>query len=207
MSSAHSPRLTADQRRRQILDVARTEFLVKGFAGARIQSVADSAGVNNALIYKHFDSKEKLFEEAIMAPVHNLLSARIDAVRTLPSDPGGRAQRESTREFLAALLQMFVESVGALGVILFGDHGHARRFYADRIRPLIDAAVDATRLNLDRWEHRDFDLEIAVQSMFGTAFWLALDRTMCDGGDDLATQVDAIIAITFDGISAPPRPH
>lgn len=205
MSSAHSPRLTAAQRRRQILEVARAEFLVKGFAGARIQSVADSAGVNSALIYKHFESKETLFEEAIMAPVDALLSARIEAVRALPPDPVGEAQRESTRDFLAALLEMFVQSVGALGVILFGDHDHARRFYADRIRPLIDAAVDATRLNLDRWEHRDFDLEIAVQSMFGTAFWLALDRAMCDGHDDLATQVDAIIAITFDGIGAPPR--
>lgn len=204
MSSAQPARLTAGQRRSQILHVARSEFLTKGLAGARIQSVADAAGVNSALIYKHFDSKEKLFEEAIMAPVHELLSDRIEAVRTLPSDPGGAAQRESTREFFAALLQMFVGSLGALGVILFGDHDHARRFYADQIRPLIDAAIDATRLNLDRWEHRDFNVEIAVQSMFGTAFWLALDRSMRDGSDDLEAHVDALIDLTFDGINAPP---
>ncbi|WP_156749542.1 hypothetical protein [Mycobacterium sp. E1747] len=48
-------------------------------------------------------------------------------------------------------------------------------------------------------------MEIAVQSKFGTAFWLALDRAMCDGHDDLATQVDSIIAITFDGIGTSPR--
>lgn len=202
MSSAQPPRLTGDQRRSQILEVARSEFLTKGLAGARIQSVADAAGVNSALIYKHFDSKEKLFEEAIMAPVHALLNDRIDAVRTLPSDPGGATQRESTRDFFAALLQMFVESLSALGVILFGDHDHGRRFYTDQIRPLIDAAIDATRLNLDRWEHRDFDVEVAVQSMFGAAFWLALDRSMRDDNGDLEAQVDAVVALTFDGISA-----
>lgn len=210
MSSAQPPRLTAEQRRGQILEVARAEFLVNGFSGARIQSVADAAGVNSALLYKHFQSKEELFEEAIMAPVHELLSARIEAVRALPPDPGGAAQRESTREFLTALVQMFVESVGALGVILFGKHDHARRFYASHISPLIDAAVDATTMNLDRWDHRDFDVEMAVQSMFGTAFWLALDRSMRDGNDDLSRQIDAIIDITFDGISAgigvPPEP-
>lgn len=207
MSSAPLPRLTAEQRRRQILEAARAEFLVRGFSGARVQSVADAAGVNSALLYKHFESKEMLFEEAIMAPVHDLLSARIEAVRRLPRDPGGAAQRESTREFLAALLRMFSESVGALGVILFGNHDHARRFYAGHIRPLIDAAVEATRLNLDRWEHREFDVEIAVQSLFGTAFWLALDRSMHDGNDDLATQVDAIMDITFNGINAAAGPR
>ncbi|OBH11162.1 TetR/AcrR family transcriptional regulator [Mycobacterium sp. E1747] len=183
--------------------MARAEFLVKGFSGARIQSVADAAGVNSALLYKHFESKEKLFDEAIMAPMHDLLSARIDAVRALPPDPGGAAQRESTREFLAALLEMFVESIGALGVILFGDRDHARRFYAGHVRPLIEAAIDATRLNLNRWEHREFNIEIAVQSLFGTAFWLALDRSMHDGEDDLAEQVDAIMDITFHGIGGP----
>lgn len=207
MSSAQPPRLTAEQRRSQILDVARAEFLTKGFSGARIQSVADAAEVNSALIYKHFDSKEKLFEEAIMAPVHDLLDARIEAVRVLPSDPGGAAQRESSRDFLGALLQMFVESVGALGVILFGDHDHARRFYTEHIRPLIDAAVDATSLNLDRWEHREFDVEMAVQSMFGTAFWLALDRSMRGGSGDFGPQIDALIDITFEGINAPPAAH
>ena len=206
MSSAQSPRLTAAQRRRQILEAARAEFLLKGFSGARIQAVADAAGVNSALLYKHFESKETLFEEAIMAPVHELLSERIDDVRALPTDPGGAAQRESTRRFLTALLQMFVESTGALGVILFGDQDRARRFYTGHIRPLIDGAVDATRLNLDRWDHRDFDVEMAVQSLFGTAFWLALDRSMHGGDDDHAQRVDAIVDITFDGISAPSDP-
>lgn len=202
MSSAQTPRLTADQRRHQILAVARSEFLTKGFAGARMQSVADAAGVNNALIYKHFDSKETLFEEAIMAPVHELLSDRIEAVRTLPSDPGGIPQRESTREFLAALMQMFVESVGELGVILFGDQERAHRFYGERIRPLIDAAIEVTRLNLDRWEHHDFNVEIATQTLFGTAFWLALDRSMRRSGDDLDSQVDALINLVFEGIAS-----
>jgi AcrR family transcriptional regulator len=178
MSSPSSARLSTAQRRSQILGVAREEFLTQGYAGARIQAVADAAGVTSALIYKHFESKEVLFEDAVMAPLHDLLVQRIEDVRTLPTDPDGTAQHESTRMFMRVLLRMFVESVEALGVILFGEHQRAQRFYGSHIRPLIDACIEASRANFTRWPHRDFDLETAVQAAFGMAFWLAMDRSL-----------------------------
>lgn len=201
MSSAQPVRLTAEERRRQLLEVARSEFLVKGFAGARVQSVAERAGVNNALIYKHFDSKEALFEAAIMAPVHELLEHRIEALRTMPRDLDVAAQRETMREFLTALLRMMIESCDALGVILFSDRDRARHFYTEHLRPVIDTAVQTTLANLSRWEHRDFDVEIAWQTLFGTAFWLALDRSMRGDQPDLGRQVNGLIDLVFDGIN------
>lgn len=210
MSSPQS-RLTTEQRRRQILDVARREFLARGYAGARVQAVADAAGVTSALIYKHFESKETLFEEAIMAPLHDLLASRIEDVRNLPPDPLGIAQRESTKRFMRTLLRTFTESVQPLGVILFGDHAAARRFYVTHFRPLIDAAIEASRANLTRWPHRDFDLETAINTAFGAAFWTALDRAMRDAGapsamqaDELAlldAQADQLAHLLIDGIS------
>lgn len=201
MSSEASPRLTGPERRAQILAAAREEFLERGFAGARVQSVAVAAGVTNALIYKHFPSKEALFEEAVMAPVHDLLTERIEHLRSLPEDPAGKAQRDSTREFIRALLRMFVESVDALGVILFGERRHARRFYTEQVRPLIDASIEASRVNSERWPHRDFDFDTAVTAAFGMAFWLALDRSMRDVDEDLDAQADELVALLFDGIS------
>ncbi len=202
MSSGPHARLGADQRRSQILDVARSEFIAKGFAGARVQAVADAAGVHNALIYKHFRSKEELFEAAVMAPVHALLAARIEAVRSLPTDPDGGAQRESTRQFVLVLLQMFIESIRTLGVVLFGDLDNAQRFYGSHIRPMVDACIEVTTVNLPRWRHNEFDVEVVTQSLFGAAFWLALDRSMRHTEVSVQYQVDALISMIFEGISA-----
>ncbi|MFT3681718.1 MAG: TetR/AcrR family transcriptional regulator [Ferruginibacter sp.] len=46
----------------KILAAARKVFLIKGMAGARMQDIADEAGMNKALLHYYFSSKEKLFE-------------------------------------------------------------------------------------------------------------------------------------------------
>lgn len=46
----------------QILAAARKVFIEKGLDGARMQEIADEAGINKALLHYYFRSKEKLFE-------------------------------------------------------------------------------------------------------------------------------------------------
>ena len=44
-----------------ILSAARKVFIEKGLDGARMQEIADEAGINKALLHYYFRSKEKLF--------------------------------------------------------------------------------------------------------------------------------------------------
>ena len=46
----------------RILKAAKEVFVAKGMAGARMQDIADQAGINKALLHYYFRSKEKLFE-------------------------------------------------------------------------------------------------------------------------------------------------
>ncbi len=46
----------------RIIEAARRVFMQKGMAGARMQEIADEAGINKALLHYYFRSKEKLFE-------------------------------------------------------------------------------------------------------------------------------------------------
>lgn len=46
-----------------ILETAKRIFAQKGFAGARMQEIADEAGINKALLHYYYRSKEKLFEQ------------------------------------------------------------------------------------------------------------------------------------------------
>lgn len=49
----------------KIIAGARKEFSDKGFEGARVDRIARDAGVNKAMIYYHFGSKEKLYQAVI----------------------------------------------------------------------------------------------------------------------------------------------
>lgn len=46
----------------KILEAAKQVFIKKGMAGARMQEIADEAGINKALLHYYFRSKEKLFD-------------------------------------------------------------------------------------------------------------------------------------------------
>jgi AcrR family transcriptional regulator len=45
-----------------ILEAAKKVFLSKGLDGARMQEIADEAGINKALLHYYFRSKDKLFD-------------------------------------------------------------------------------------------------------------------------------------------------
>ena len=51
-----------DTAKERILTAAKKVFLAKGMAGARMQDIADEAGINKALLHYYFRNKEKLFE-------------------------------------------------------------------------------------------------------------------------------------------------
>lgn len=50
----------------RILEAARKVFTTKGMAGARMQDIADQAGINKALLHYYFRDKDKLFETVFL---------------------------------------------------------------------------------------------------------------------------------------------
>ncbi|MBX7156581.1 MAG: TetR/AcrR family transcriptional regulator, partial [Bacteriodetes bacterium] len=59
MPNKHDKNLTTEKR---IMEAAIAEFIDKGFAGARMQSIADRAEINKAMLHYYFRSKELLFQ-------------------------------------------------------------------------------------------------------------------------------------------------
>jgi TetR/AcrR family transcriptional regulator len=73
MSAARNPQQT----RQRILQAAQQEFAEHGPAGARVDQVAQRAGVNKRMIYHYFDSKDGLFR-AVLSSVLADAMAEID---------------------------------------------------------------------------------------------------------------------------------
>lgn len=58
-------RIPAHERRQSILAAARKLFAERGFEGAKTSHIAAGAGVSEALLYRHFASKEALYRAVL----------------------------------------------------------------------------------------------------------------------------------------------
>jgi TetR/AcrR family transcriptional regulator len=65
----HKKDSTTEER---ILDAAKKIFVEKGMSGARMQDIANEAGINKALLHYYFRNKEKLFEVIFVAAADRL---------------------------------------------------------------------------------------------------------------------------------------
>lgn len=96
--------------RSRILDAALSEFAANGLAGARTEQIAAAAGVNKALIYYYFESKEKLYSAAL-----EMSSGRVRdrsmAVFLLEASPGERLLRAALEHFDRILTQREFQSL------------------------------------------------------------------------------------------------
>jgi len=58
----HSGRMSADERREQLLEVAVGLFSDCGFSGTTTKKIANAAGVSEAIIFRHFSTKDDLYK-------------------------------------------------------------------------------------------------------------------------------------------------
>ena len=63
----------------KILQAARKIFIQKGMDGARMQEIADEAGINKALLHYYFRSKEQLFD-TIFTQAAGLLFPKVSII-------------------------------------------------------------------------------------------------------------------------------
>src|SRR5688500_3058961 len=56
-------RRSAEERREQILETSLELFARKGLHGVTTRMIAEAAGMSEALLYRHFRSKEALYQE------------------------------------------------------------------------------------------------------------------------------------------------
>lgn len=106
-------KLTPERRRqqtREVLVAAATEvFARRGFEGASLEEIAETAGFTRGAIYKHFDGKEDLF----FAVTDRLNEQIIDAFRSVAPDSASPDEWDISR-----LADLWRASVGELEELL-----------------------------------------------------------------------------------------
>ncbi len=82
----------ADRSQATILAAARDEFAESGLGGARMDRIAERAGLNKRLIYYYFDDKEKLFQ-AVLEQAYLDIRARERQLNLLAVPPPEAVRR------------------------------------------------------------------------------------------------------------------
>lgn len=85
-------------REREIIGATRTLFDARGVRDAQIEDIARAAGINRAIVYRHFTGKEELFALTVVG--------YLDELRGLL---GEAARVDGARERLAAVVTAFVD--------------------------------------------------------------------------------------------------
>lgn len=128
-------RLKATERKAVILAVAKVLFSDKGYHGVSVDEIARRVGVSPAILYRHFPSKEALYEEVL----NQIACKRESYVEAVVQSDG------SFSELLRMITRRYVESVSRdpdylrmeLQSALEGSEA-TRQFFENRWRPFTD---------------------------------------------------------------------
>ena len=100
----------SDLSRQRILDAALLEFSSEGLAGARTDRIAVAAGVNKALLYYYFESKENLYNATLEMIAGRVRDSSM-AVFLRPATAGERIVRFALSHFDRILSQREFQSM------------------------------------------------------------------------------------------------
>jgi AcrR family transcriptional regulator len=92
------------ERRERILDAASSVFAEQGYAGARVDDIADRAGVNKAMLYYHVGDKTELYSAVLLRNFDRVRAALADA---LAVEGSARDRLEAVITALTRMVQRY----------------------------------------------------------------------------------------------------
>jgi len=200
MPTRAEPTVTApapgDLRREQIAVAARDVFAERGLAGARTREIARAANVTETVLYRHFASKEEIFEAAVLEPVERLASELMRLTAGFArADAGTRLELS---EHVHEEVQRVVEQITPLlGIALFSGGAAGREFYGSRLAPVLDVTVDAIRQAMSPRQQRVMEPRTLLLTIVGMYFGLSLDALFTGqpvDGPGAARQLTRVVA-------------
>ncbi len=180
-------------------------FARLGFRGATTRRIAEAAGVNEAIIFRHFPSKEDLYWAIIDAKCET--AGRSKIIRERLSE--GRSDRET---FVAIAEQMLKRTAGDRAMtrlLLFTAlerHELSERFFRLHMADRYERLADFIRRRIAEGAYREVDPLLAARAFLGMVVYHHLIQELF-GGSKLQAfaprQVaEAITDIWLDGMKA-----
>lgn len=178
----------AEERRKSILLAAARVFERTGDLGSTTtKMIAEEAGVNEAILYRHFSSKEEMFYGAVVEPLRVPLEEFIAHAGTSVMSLS-RAERVAFfGEILHEMVVKLAAELPALGLVLFGGPDVSRTFYETAWDPALRQLAEDWRRIFESVGHEGFnDPYLSAHVVVGSCLTLALARRHGGVPDDEA---------------------
>lgn len=175
-----SSRMPASDRREQILAVAMKLFAERGFRGTTTRKIADRAGVNEAILFRHFRSKENLYWSIL-----DCKCRRSRWRQELEADLGGSADpKEAFAAFAEGILRRNTEDTTLTRLLFFSALNHHRlthRFFRTHVASYYEALAQRIRERIRAGEFRRVDPLLAARGFLGMVVYHFLIQELFGG--------------------------
>ncbi len=207
LPTATPRRMSGEDRRRQIVRIAMQRFSEKGFNGVTTKEIAAEAGVSEAIIFRHFATKQELYAAILDQKMKDADAAAFwTRMREL-------AARRDDRRFFEAIMQHVIERHRAdysfqrlLFFSALEGHELSEMFFRFYVRDIFDFLGDYIAARIREGVFREVNPQVAARSLFAMPFLQTMfeqlhgDQTITGTPEALAR---AYTAIFLDGIRRP----
>lgn len=157
----------------QILDAALQVFSEKGLEGARMEDIAEVAGLSKATIYLYFPSKVDVFREMMRNAIDGLVRVSLQIER---SEPPSRALRSVIRAYWREVRSPRFEAVYRLVMAEVPTFPELAREYAQGVRmPVSEVAREILDRGVEDGSFTPGNSEVRVRMLVALlakhAFW------------------------------------
>ena len=206
--SSRTPRMPGEDRRKQLLRVAVESFARNGFSGTKTKDIAAAAGVSEAILFRHFASKEDLYHAILDEKEATMGGDRWFA--ELNELAQRRDDRGLFQHVARQLIRSFREDVAFHRLLLYASlEGHllADLFHERFGLPMGDFLSRYIALRQQEGTFRECEPGVAVMFAIGSIVHYAMARHVL-GADKFAIDeeviVDRFVELVLQGLEQRP---
>jgi AcrR family transcriptional regulator len=191
-STERCVRFSHDARCNHVIEAAIRVFAQKGFQGTKTKEIAEAAGINEALIFRDFKNKEKLY-----CAILEYASSRIDThrwIEELSMYATGKRDDALFSALAAKIFESFGKEPTLFRLMLYcalEQHELSRKFRERQIEPLERFLADYVRTRQADGAFRDVDAHTLGRTFLNICHHHVMRQVLFGAGahapDELAT--------------------
>ena len=184
-------RLSSPDRKKQILEVATEMFARHGFDGVTTRQIADESGITEAIVFRHFASKDDLYWEVLSAKC-----ASGDVKQRLEEKLGRDAEPIEIFTAIARdVLNRNFQDPGKSRLLLFSaleNHRLSQRFFKMYMSEWYELLASYIRRQMEDGKFRKVDPVLAARGFIGMCFHHYLVQELFGGSKYQSYDLDEV---------------
>ncbi|MGB7208590.1 MAG: TetR/AcrR family transcriptional regulator [Pyrinomonadaceae bacterium] len=201
----HVGRMTGDKRREQILQTAVNLFSHRGFSGTTTKEIARAAGVSEAMVFRHFSTKDALYGAILESKKCQ------DGLHQFPWEVNPEIQKAIKEKndfdffynFGLQALDKHQADVGFMRLLFYSaleEHELAERFFGEFVAQIYDYISQYIDTRQKDGAMREINPRIVVRSFLGMLIHHSLNNILWDKNHRLLRITNEEAASNFANI-------